>query len=199
VEATLETMCDYLRTEKAFVARFNNGDINLTQQVGELAFSEDDLQNEIEFLRELATSAERVAGRSAFQSWEGYQLVPLYSKRTSNNTATGIIGLLGIFLSQNPTDIIDDDEDTTLLYTLVQRAEQSLDDMLLQDEIFASLEGLLPQFHMTHAAVLMKLNIKWVIKCYVPSICQKVKKPMDWCVRHYGIIGAVQVSLAVVY
>ncbi|MDQ7028098.1 MAG: histidine kinase N-terminal 7TM domain-containing protein [Anaerolineae bacterium] len=151
VEATLETMCDYLRTEKAFVARFNNGDINLTQQVGELAFSEDDLQNEIEFLRELATSAERVAGRSAFQSWEGYQLVPLYSKRTSNNTATGIIGLLGIFLSQNPTDIIDDDEDTTLLYTLVQRAEQSLDDMLLQDEIFASLEGLLPQFHMTRS------------------------------------------------
>lgn len=150
VEATLETMCDYLRTQKAFVASFKNGNIKLTQQIGELDFSEDDFQNEIEFLRELATSAERVAGRSAFQNWEGYQVVPLYSKRTTNNNATNIIGLLGILLSQNPTEMVDD-EDTSLLYTLVQRTEQSLDDMLLQDEIFAALEGLLPQFYMTRS------------------------------------------------
>jgi hypothetical protein len=148
IEATLETICDYLRTEKAFVMAFKNGDVQLIQQIGTLDFSEDELQNEIDLLRELAISAERVAGRSAFQAWDSYQVVPLYSKRMTSSNTTGVIGLMGIFLNANPAELLDN-EDIGLLYTLVQRAEQSLDDMLLQDEIFAALEGLLPQFHMT--------------------------------------------------
>ena len=148
IEATLETICDYLRTEKAFVLAFKNGDVQLIQQIGTLDFGEVELQDEIDVLRQLAISAERVAGRSAFQAWDSYQLVPLYSKRITSSNTAGVIGLMGIFLAQNPTELLDN-EDTGLLYTFVQRAEQSLDDMLLQDEIFAALEGLLPQFHMT--------------------------------------------------
>jgi hypothetical protein len=55
---------------------------------------------------------------------------------------------MGILQSKNPAEMLDN-EDISLLYTFVQRAEQSLDDMVLQDEIFAALEGLLPQFYMT--------------------------------------------------
>lgn len=148
IEATLETICEYLRTEKAFVAIFKNGDMTLIQQIGKLDFTEEQLQDEADTLRELAASAERVTGRSAFQTWDDYQVVPLYSKRVINNNATGIIGVMGIYLPTNPAERVDD-EDTSLLYTFVQRAEQSLDDMVLQDEIFAALEGLLPQFYMT--------------------------------------------------
>jgi hypothetical protein len=150
IEATLETICEYLRTEQAFVAVFKNGDITLTQQIGALNFTEDQLQDELDTLRELATSADRVAGRSAFQQWGAYQVVPLHSKRVINNDAVGIIGIMGIYLKTNPTERIDD-EDTSLLYAFVQRTEQTLDDMVLQDEIFAALEGLLPQFHMTRS------------------------------------------------
>jgi hypothetical protein len=148
IEATLEATCDYLRTDKAFVAAFNNGDISLTQSIGDLTITEDDLQENISQLQTLATQADHVAGRSAFFDWESYQIVPLYSRRTIQPNEITVVGIMGIHLSQNPILVIDD-EDMDLLYTLVRQAEQTLDDLLLQDEIFAALEGLLPQFNMT--------------------------------------------------
>jgi hypothetical protein len=150
IAATLETICDYLRTAVAFVASFKNDDLSLIQQVGELDFADDTFYGETEDLRTLAAKADHVAGRSAFQKWENFQIVPLYSRRITNNgdVTPSIIGVMGIQVAKDPTQIVDA-EDVTLLYTLVQRVEQTLDDIVLQDEIFAVLEGLLPQFTMT--------------------------------------------------
>jgi len=151
IAATLEAFCDYLRTEVAFVAtRTNEKRLEFVQTLGPLRMSDQDLETCSSELLTRAASAERVAGRSAFQTWEDYQVVPLYSKRSNNGTLTPLpIGVMAIEVMADPVQLVEDPEDTDLIYAYVQRAEQTLDDILLQDEVFAALEGLLPQFHMT--------------------------------------------------
>lgn len=148
--ATLETMCDYLRTDLAFVTSLNNGDSDLVQSTRENSFLDIDWSKEVESLRELANNADRVTGRSQFQKWKNWYIVPLYSTRTSNTeNLTTLIGILGVETLDDPASTVDE-QDTTLLYdTYVARAQQTLDDILLQDEIYAALEGLLPQITTT--------------------------------------------------
>ena len=53
--------------------------------------------------------------------------------------------------TDNPVLMIDE-QDTNLLYSsYVARAEQTLDDIILQNEIYAALEGLLPQLTTTRS------------------------------------------------
>lgn len=148
--ATLEALCDYLRTTHAYVLLRTGDQLELSQSVGTFALTEDELQSEAPALLNLASQADRVTERSAFQRWKLHQIVPLYSKRISSESDDELllIGILGVETAKNPVDLVDT-QDTALLYTLVQRTEQTLDDIRLQEDIFASLEGLLPQIHMT--------------------------------------------------
>ncbi len=163
ISATLEALCDYLRSEVAFVVSLSNGEgaVELVQTIGDFQYSEDDLSDQRETLHDLGDDAERVAGRSAFQTWQGvYQIVPLYSKRTPVDADTDddgdieagptLIGMMGVRATAEQLQL-DDDEDAEVIYTFVQRAEQTLDDLLLQGEIYAVLEGLLPQIRMTRS------------------------------------------------
>lgn len=143
--ATLEAICDYLQTDVAFIVSVSNGTAELTQTTQEDGLNDIDWQTKSDELRALAADADRVTGRSAFQKWESWYLVPLYSTRASTpDDDELLIGMLGIQTPQNPVGMIDE-RDTALLYTYVARAEQTLDDMNLQSEIYAALEGLLPQ------------------------------------------------------
>lgn len=150
--ATLEAMCDYLRTDFAFVLSISNSDVELTHSTRNSDSIEISWSDEIQNLRELAKSAGRVTGRSAFQRWQDWFLVPLYSTR-ANGAEDNIvlIGMLGVKTQENPASIIDE-RDTNLLYNnYVSRVEQTLDDILLQNEIYAALEGLLPQLTTTRS------------------------------------------------
>lgn len=144
--ATLEAMCDYLRTDLAFVVSINNGDAEFVQATRETGLSEINWSDEATQLREIANNTDRVTDRSAFRKWRELYLVPLYSTRSNGkDDKITLIGMLGIKTSENPVTLIDE-RDTSLLYNnYVARAEQTLDDMLLQNEIYAALEGLLPQ------------------------------------------------------
>ena len=148
--ATLEAMCDYLRTDLAFVISLKNGDTDLVYSTRESNFLDIDWSKKEQSLRELAKNADRVTERSQFQKWEDWYFVPLYSPRaTSEADSIVLIGMLGIQSPDNPTTMVDE-QDTDLLYsTYVARAEQTLDDIMLQDEIYAVLEGLLPQLTTT--------------------------------------------------
>jgi hypothetical protein len=165
IHATLEALCEYLRSGVAFVVSLPNGNrrIELIETIGDFPYTEDALRDERDTLRDLGDDAGRVAGRSAFQTWqEVYQIVPLYSKRIpvsvnggdeDNDTpVTGLtlIGIMGVRITEEQLQL-DDDEDAEVIYTFVQRAEQTLDDLLLQGEIYAALEGLLPQIRMTRS------------------------------------------------
>ncbi|MEM9952947.1 MAG: hypothetical protein AAF846_15185 [Chloroflexota bacterium] len=149
--ATLEAMCDYLRTDLAFVVSINNGYAELIQSTRHSPIADVDWSNEAEELRNLAENTDRVTGRSAFQKWRDWYLVPLYSTRINETNGVTLIGMLGIQTADNPTKMIDE-QDTNLLYdTYIARTEQTLDDLLLQSEIYAALEGLLPQITTTRS------------------------------------------------
>ncbi|MEL7434627.1 MAG: hypothetical protein AAFN11_11835, partial [Chloroflexota bacterium] len=143
--ATLEAICDYLQTDVAFIVAVQNGDADLVQTTQTSATEAIDWQDNADNLRDLASNADRVTGRSAFQKWESWYFVPLYSTRSgTQDEAELLIGMLGIQTAGNPIEEIDE-RDVPLLYTYINRAEQTLDDMNLQGEIYAALEGLLPQ------------------------------------------------------
>ena len=144
--ATLEAMCDYLRTDLAFVISISNEDAELLYSTRENSFIDVNWSDEAEELQNLADNADRVTERSQFQKWRDFYCVPLYSHRARSDKDTiTLIGMLGIQTPNNPTSMVDE-QDTNLLYnTYVARAEQTLDDIMLQDEIYAALEGLLPQ------------------------------------------------------
>jgi hypothetical protein len=146
ISVTLETLCDYLRTEVAFVVALNNGHAELIQATEDFDTLDELIPANTETIRELAKEADRVTGRSAFQAWQAYHIVPLYSGRANkgDDATSVLIGILGIQTDMSPVQIVDE-QDTDLLYTYVRRTEQTLDDFILQGEIFAALEGLLPQ------------------------------------------------------
>lgn len=149
INATLEAVCDFLRTEVAFVSSMKQDAIEVVGYVGVNGDIEEQIQDDFADLYNLISNADRVTERSAFQTWDDYQVIPLFTKRTrTNDSSPNLIGLLGIQLDTNPVNRIDE-QDIASLYAYIARAEQSLDDLLLQDEIFAALEGLMPQFSMT--------------------------------------------------
>jgi hypothetical protein len=151
IAATSEALCDYLRTEVAFIVSLTNGHAELVQATDDFDILDEKLAQETETIREIVTHADRVTGRSAFQAWTKYQIVPLYSSRaTTDDKSAVLIGVLGIQNAINPINLLDE-QDADLLYAYVHRVERTLDDLILQNEIFAALEGLMPQLTMTRS------------------------------------------------
>ena len=72
----------------------------------------------------------------------------LFSRRINSNTPT-LIGYVGI-QARAPEIDLDPDEVNTFR-TLTRRAAQALDDLALQTELYAALEGLLPQISLTRS------------------------------------------------
>lgn len=144
----LEALCDYLQVELAFVLTLN-GKTELIQSTQDMTALDMDWTNQHQALVDLANASERVTNRSTFQNWQSWYMVPLYSNR-SNNTddAFVLIGILGIQTPDDPLKLVDE-RDMNILYSYVNRIEQTLDDLLLQQEVFAALEGLLPQISTT--------------------------------------------------
>lgn len=146
IEATLAATCDYLRVNTAFVASTLDEEIEIVKSVGPLGSLPELLQEEGSELYML------VAGIPKYEwiveNWHGYRVIPLYSKRsTDGQDPRTLIGLLAIEAQHENHE--PEPEEVSMLQTFVRRAAQTLDDLLLQSEIFAALEGLLPQISMT--------------------------------------------------
>lgn len=140
----LEAMCDYLRTDRAFV-------VSLTEQTPETVKTIGHVETVLEKLQQDALQLiQQLNGYGEDDlHWESYRVFPLYSHRTSDqNGKPTMIGLIGVEIS----DETHQDEDG-MLPTFLGRAEQTLDDMVLQTEIYAAIEGLLPQITVTRSIV----------------------------------------------
>lgn len=160
LHGTLEAICNYLRTADAFLVSVVGdaaqsvafvGDVpEETQKSYKQHNGTEPHDSALEAWIRVGQEADRVGGRSAFEAWNEFFIVPLYSRRISSdqNDKTAMIGLLGVRVNENPLNLVDA-EDADLLYALVQRAERTLDDLLLQNELFAALEGLMPQLSIT--------------------------------------------------
>lgn len=146
IEATLEATCDYLQTQVAFVAMVRAGTLETIQQVGTLRFDADTLAQQSNDLITLVSHDNPHV--HAFHTWGDYQVAALYSKRaSSDNNLPQLIGIMGV--EATTEHVQQPDEDRPNLLRFVRRAEQTLDDILLQSEIVAALEGLLPQVSTT--------------------------------------------------
>lgn len=145
LEAILASSCDYLQVNTAFVVGMNDTTPDLISAVGAARPSSKWLEDEVETLRDLlsANPSEQV-----IQKWHSYWMTALNSSRiTRSGGEPQIIGMLGIQARSSEVDFTADEWSAFRKQT--HQAAEALDDLLLQSEIYAALEGLLPQISMT--------------------------------------------------
>lgn len=142
-EATLGAIADYLRVSEAMLLAVRDQDIEVIQTVGmdqhETFFQDHET--------ELKLFLTKVNGGRHFVTWRDYQLLALRSRRMGDDNP--IIGVLGVLATADTINGAEGDG----LSQLVIRAEQTLQDVRLQAEIFSALEGLLPQISTTRQRV----------------------------------------------
>lgn len=143
LEANLAATCDYMQVAGAFVVTMKQSTPELVKTAGHIHILEDMLKTS-DFPLDSLMPSTRIR-------WSDYWLVGLYSHRhRQDETVTEeLIGVMGFVAS--PSDLTADDE--KLLVRFTKRVTNALDDLLLQDELYAALEGLLPQIHVTRARV----------------------------------------------
>jgi len=142
LDAILASTCDYLRVSSAFVAALGDDPQN------EIIAAQGPMIPDASQLTSIQTAlAARESGVSLL-AWNGLWLAPLVSGR-SGSLPVIVIGCLGIQARAPQIDLTADDQ--RMLDAFVRRAAQTLDDLSLQTELFAALEGLLPQVALTRS------------------------------------------------
>jgi hypothetical protein len=139
LEGILEAGCDYLQINNAFIAGFNEGQaeiIKATGDVNNVTQSNDNPEGDT-----LPTVLQM--GRFKPQRWLNYWVMPLYTRRSNGINKPPLIGVMGLEARPDVTELTIDEEQ--VLKNLRRRAAQTVDDLMLQTEIYAALEGLLPQ------------------------------------------------------
>ncbi len=144
LEAILATVCDMLQVPGAFIATFEGERARLQQTVGDGSPGEDWSEG-TELLQLFDARAYEVEG---IRTWDSFWVVPLYSQRMGDDPVNGgetrrLLGVLGVRSRAQTPDLAP--EERRVFEVLVAQAAQALDDRLLQMEVFAALEGLLPE------------------------------------------------------
>lgn len=147
LDAILASTCDYLQVNSAFV-------VSLTDTAPELVAAVGPTHPNASWLEEEATPLRLLLGLvdkenpHPLHKWHSYWITPLYSKRiTDSFGAPLLIGFMGIQARAPEINLTADER--PVFETQIRRASGTLDDMTLQSEISASLEGLLPQISIT--------------------------------------------------
>lgn len=144
LEGIIQSACDYLLVNNGFVASiYKNGDGEINHKIGNGEVTDEVLRQESQALAQLFDG-----GTLEPQRWRSYWVFGLYSRRMTDPEGNlTLIGWMGVE-ARNEENPISADEDR-LLGKLVRRAAQTLDDLLLQSELYAALSGLLPQITIT--------------------------------------------------
>ncbi|MDX1664597.1 MAG: hypothetical protein R3272_12450 [Candidatus Promineifilaceae bacterium] len=141
LESVLVAICETLRTPSAFIAAFTPEGPRLEVVVDprdELA----DIQGES--WRELTQPAghdgagENLETVGAFVLWRNYWIRTLYNRQED-----ALVGILGIRARAPEPDLTEAEQ--TILDRLAAQSARALEDRILQQEVFAAVEGLLPQ------------------------------------------------------
>lgn len=147
LEANLSAACDYLRVNTAFVVSLSEADVEMVTSVGPTKPTTSLLLDERDTLRDLSNNEDEIA----VHKWHSYWITPLFTQRAgATDSSQRLIGVLGVQARAAEIDLLPDE--WQMLRLFVRRAEQTLDDMRLQGEIVAALEGLLPQINLTRSS-----------------------------------------------
>lgn len=149
LESVLASVCEALRTDTAFVAALTDEGPRLEVVIGPLddpesVWEDEDWQalpvhangHETE-----ASNPQRLPRDEGFILWHNFWIRPLYSEH--EDTLLGIMGIRGRAATPNLTP-----DEQRVLDQLTRQASISLEDRLLQQEVFAAVEGLLPKITM---------------------------------------------------
>lgn len=148
-EAILAAVCDYLQVSSAFVISTTENGMDMVAAIGTNHPDQEQIEEDDPALHTIIEQSHWET-RKQMETWGPYWLVALYSKRrlAPDNTPK-FIGLLGIPARSDTIDLTPEEIDT--FWAFIQRIAQTLDDLDLQTEIYAALEGLLPQITMTRS------------------------------------------------
>jgi N-terminal 7TM region of histidine kinase len=141
LEATLAAICDYLRVPSAFVASLGSNGAQLEQVVGPLLPSQTWLSSP-EFTAVAAGALpDDLEVHGDLMVWQSFWLIPLRSARSNSHADGRVVGILGVWARSAQPDFQPEEEKIfKMLYT---RAARVLDDMRLQEDVFAALEDVL--------------------------------------------------------
>jgi GAF domain-containing protein len=132
-----------MRTPTAFVAAITASGPKLEAVVGSLTESDSLLENSDD-LRELAQVEvngqypEQLQRIDGFIIWQHYWIRPLYDQNDEL-----LLGILGIRARAEAPNLSDEEQD--LLDRLVAQAASALADRIIQQQVFATVEGILPE------------------------------------------------------
>jgi hypothetical protein len=146
LDAILSASCDYLQVSTAFAVALTDGKLELLAAAGPSRPNSAWLESETSTLLALADTNPG-DGQLALQTWHSYWITPLYSKRSVSQQP--LIGFIGVAARAATVNLSADEQ--KMFRGLVSRAAETLDDMRLQAEIYAALEGLLPQINVTRS------------------------------------------------
>jgi hypothetical protein len=145
LEAILAAMCDFLQVKSAFAVALRDGEPELVATVGPTRPDEAWLHDEAAMLRQIPADSSTL-----LHNWHAFWIAPQPSQRlVGEHGEPVVIGIVGIEARAASLDLNADE--IKAFADLSDRAAETLDDMQLQDELYASLEGLLPQISITRA------------------------------------------------
>ncbi len=142
LESVLAASCEAIRTPTAFIAAITAEGPQLEAVVGHLVHPETALKTAD--LRHLAQT-EPTNGNNPnlrtvgdFIIWRDFWLHPLYNRKQDL-----MVGIFGIRARTEEPDLSE--EETAVFSRLIYQAESALEDRILQQEVFVTVEGLLPE------------------------------------------------------
>ncbi len=143
-EAVLAAVCDLLQVPAAFLGTVKGDSIQIEQGLGQWQ-EEVRWEEDLELIQMLNNHQN---GRMSIIEYRGFWMVPLYSTRIHDTASNGtpvqrLLGLIAVKARNGHVNVSP--EEQRVFDILVRDAAQALDDQRLQKEIFASIEGLLPQ------------------------------------------------------
>lgn len=140
LEATLAAAVNYLRVSSAFVATLGENEAEVIATVGAARPTADLLNQESTALQQALI----IQPQEKPTLWQSFWVLPLYRQRTDTRT---VLGIMAVQARAAQVDLGEDD--ISELTALTRRAESTLNDLVLQADIVAALEGLLPQIRIT--------------------------------------------------
>lgn len=145
LESVLAAICDRLQVSRAFIVSLSPAGLEMLVTIGnENPFKEEDRSEDlINAVRHNGGSGVQRADSDSLFTWKNYWLVPLYA--TSDDDGKDEEQLMGFLGAARELENTPDDEQVEALMLLSRRAAIALEDYLLQQQVFTSLEALTPQ------------------------------------------------------
>jgi len=137
LEAILAAVRDHLQSQSAFIAALDEERISLLITNGSSPFPKEEKLNEALII---LTDPENSPGN--YFSWGDYWVFPLYKNQIADEDRPVLLGLIGTSAPEDHPLLEDQRQSLDLL---LKRATVALQDRILQENVFQSLQDLQPQ------------------------------------------------------